>query len=151
MSIRYYAGDKLTGLSSDSKPTNIADGATFYELDTAREFLKADGEWGLLSGASTALGSWESKSESQVYQASTDGFVICYVTFTTAGYGYVTGYTDGSNPPTTIKGAASVNSNAVVNRNSFCMPVKKNDYWEVIRTQSYGTVTAAIYWIPLGS
>lgn len=45
MAIKRYAGDKLVGLSTDTKPTNIPDGATFYESDTLRIFLKVSGQW----------------------------------------------------------------------------------------------------------
>jgi hypothetical protein len=47
MPIKYYAGDKLVGLSTDTKPTNIPDGATFYESDTLSIFIKVDGVWNL--------------------------------------------------------------------------------------------------------
>jgi hypothetical protein len=45
MAIRKYAGDKITGLSSDTKPTNVSDGATFFETDTAKLYLKVSGSW----------------------------------------------------------------------------------------------------------
>jgi hypothetical protein len=45
MTIKRYAGDKLVGLSSDTKPTNIPDGATFYETDTLTPFLLVSGAW----------------------------------------------------------------------------------------------------------
>jgi hypothetical protein len=45
MTIKRYAGDKLVGLSSDTKPTNIPDGATFYETDTLTPFLLVNGVW----------------------------------------------------------------------------------------------------------
>jgi len=45
MSIRRYAGDKIVGLSSDTKPVNVSDGATFYETDTLKEYIKSSGSW----------------------------------------------------------------------------------------------------------
>jgi hypothetical protein len=45
MAIKRYAGDKLVGLSTDTKPTNIPDGATFYESDTLRIYLKKNDGW----------------------------------------------------------------------------------------------------------
>ena len=45
MAIKKYAGDKLVGLSSDTKPSNIPDGATFYESDTYRSFIRTGGSW----------------------------------------------------------------------------------------------------------
>ena len=38
MAIKRFAGDKFSGLSTDSKPTNILIGATFYETDTSLVF-----------------------------------------------------------------------------------------------------------------
>jgi hypothetical protein len=43
MAIRKYAGDKITGLSSDTKPTNVSDGATFYETNTNKIYIKVSG------------------------------------------------------------------------------------------------------------
>lgn len=43
--ITYYAGDRLVGLSSDIKPLDIANGATFAETDTLNNFIKVDGAW----------------------------------------------------------------------------------------------------------
>ncbi len=40
-----YVSDKIVGTSADSKPTNVLDGATFYETDTKRSFLKVGGSW----------------------------------------------------------------------------------------------------------
>lgn len=40
MAIKKYAGDKIVGLSSDAKPNNIPDGATFYETDTLKSYIK---------------------------------------------------------------------------------------------------------------
>lgn len=45
MAIRKYAGDKITGLSSDTKPTNVVDGATFYETNTYKNYVKVSGSW----------------------------------------------------------------------------------------------------------
>ena len=51
MTIKRYAGDKLVGLSSDTKPTNIPDGATFYESDTLTSFLLEGGGWAAMSAS----------------------------------------------------------------------------------------------------
>jgi len=45
MAIKRYAGDKFTGLSSDTKPTNVPDGATFYELDTKKTYVRYSSTW----------------------------------------------------------------------------------------------------------
>jgi collagen type VII alpha len=45
MAITRFAGDVLVGTSSDSKPTNILDGARFYETDTLKLYIKISGSW----------------------------------------------------------------------------------------------------------
>jgi hypothetical protein len=45
MTIKKYAGDKITGLSSDTKPTNVPEGATFHELDTGRIYHRYSSAW----------------------------------------------------------------------------------------------------------
>lgn len=55
MSIQYFVGNKLVGLSSDTKPLTVIDGATFYETDTRKNFLKVSGVWEEIGG----LGSWQ--------------------------------------------------------------------------------------------
>lgn len=85
------------------------------------------------------LGAWLARASNTVYQALTDGFV-CAITGSAQ---IVSGYTDGSNPPTTERqsnyGGAGAGQEA-----SISMPVKKNDYWEVIPT-----ISATVFWIPL--
>lgn len=45
MAVKKYAGDKFVGLSTDTKPLNVADGATFFEYDTHKLFNKIAGVW----------------------------------------------------------------------------------------------------------
>lgn len=45
MAIKRYAGDKFTGLSSDTKPDNILAGSTFYETDTQLIFIYDGSNW----------------------------------------------------------------------------------------------------------
>ena len=35
----------LIGLSTEVKPTDMADGTTFYEVDTGAFFIYYDGQW----------------------------------------------------------------------------------------------------------
>lgn len=44
MALIYFAGQRITGLSTDTKPT-IADGWTFTEADTQRELIRHGGVW----------------------------------------------------------------------------------------------------------
>lgn len=84
-----------------------------------------------------------------IYLAATDGFVLAEASGAGETACGVTGYTDSSNPPTTIRivsskatggGGPSMNT-------SITMPVKKGDYWKVAAT---GTVSRII-WMPIGS
>lgn len=89
------------------------------------------------------LGAWVNKSASYgAQQAATDGFVCV-----SGVIGHVvSGYTDGSNPPETIR-VSSGDTSSPGSKHGFSMPVKKNDYWKV----ETGAATPTIYWIPLGS
>jgi len=57
MAIKRYVSDKIVGLSSDSKPINVADGATFYETNTKFIFLKVSGSWVRLGAEAFPIGS----------------------------------------------------------------------------------------------
>ena len=57
MAIKYYAGNKLTGVASDTKPTsNIIDGSTFFVTDTEDLFMYDLGttSWKVISGNTIA-------------------------------------------------------------------------------------------------
>ena len=43
MAITIYAGNNITGLSEDVKPTTFPNGARFFELDTGLIYLYNDG------------------------------------------------------------------------------------------------------------
>lgn len=45
-----YIGDRYVGLSSDTKPLNVLDGALFYETDTKLGYIKVSGAYVQLSG-----------------------------------------------------------------------------------------------------
>jgi hypothetical protein len=53
MTIVRYAGNKVTGVSGDTKPTNIPDGAVFYETNTLKDYLKVSSSWSQLVGGGT--------------------------------------------------------------------------------------------------
>ncbi len=91
------------------------------------------------------LGSWESKSTGTTYQATTDGFVTAYGTGGAATGISLTGYTDSSSTPTTIR-VYQVIQSGLVNPDSpqaISFPVKKGDYWKVV----IATGSATVYWI----
>jgi hypothetical protein len=86
-------------------------------------FLRGDQSW-----VSVGFGSWTSKSNDTVYLAGTDGFV-CGIAY--GGGNLPRGYTDGSNPPTTLR-AAAYSPGGESLASSFTMPVRKGDYWRVV-------------------
>jgi len=45
MTIQYYVGGKIVGLSSDLKPTSVPENTTFIESDTFKEFILVAGVW----------------------------------------------------------------------------------------------------------
>ena len=57
MAVKYYAGNKLTGVASDTKPTsNIIDGSTFFVTDTEDLYMYDLGStsWKIVSGNTIA-------------------------------------------------------------------------------------------------
>ena len=84
--------------------------------------------------AEVEFGAWDAtRSQATVYLAATDGFVQVR----SAGGVAANGLTDSFTPPTTTRATADLGGS------SFCMPVKKGDYWEVTG------VGCQLWWIPL--
>lgn len=97
--------------------------------------------------------SWQSKSTGTVVQAPCDGFVIALLAANSTWFGWLQGFSDTSNPPTTQRAGCNVDSATVQAFASFTMPVKKGEFWEVTQTSGTGTGgtgTATIFWVPLG-
>ena len=89
--------------------------------------------------ASSELGAWGSKSNNTAYLAATDGFVIS----PNATQSAKAGYSDGNNPPTTLR-AQSPYGVGVYDAASMMFPVRKGDYYKV-------TGCTIVYWLPLGN
>lgn len=104
-----------------------------------------------LTYGKSAVFSWNSKTIDTVYQALSDGLVICYVDAVSGPWdGYIKVYTDASNPPTTLRGSVKAND-VYVGANSVTVPVKKGDYWKAAKVDGVGgTFFGALYWVPLG-
>lgn len=98
---------------------------------------------------SVGLGSWVSKSAGTVFQSSTDGNVVVQARSSSGQQYGLDGYTDGNNPPTTLRNSAFMGIGDTPGGMAF--PVRKNDYWEVIRNATWGTGTVNIYWLPSGT
>jgi len=54
MSIKYYAGNRLTGVSGDTKPTTLPTGSTFLETNTDDLYLWDGDSWNIVAGNSIA-------------------------------------------------------------------------------------------------
>jgi len=85
------------------------------------------------------FGSWVSRSNNTVYQASTDG-IACGVA-ENVSYPQVRGMSDGSNPPTTIRMVTNHYGSSGAYSGG-CLPVKQGHYWKI-------TGATYVYWLPL--
>ena len=94
-------------------------------------------------GEAPAFGAWDSSSYSNNtnYQAATDGIVCAGGEQENSS---ITGYSDSSNPPTTMVAQNWIYSNTS-RFASITFPVKKNDYWKVTNCTGTG---AFIRWLP---
>ena len=109
------------------------------------------------TGFMPAFGAWANKGTSAIgaTKATADGFLIAtIVTGGATSTGYVAGFTDSSNPPTTLRALASCTQAAGVDwaqNNSFNMPVKKDDYYlTTINTVNGTAPSVQFYWLPAG-
>ena len=89
------------------------------------------------------LGTWETKANNTVYEAATDGLVTAWATSGPSG-SWVLGYTDGNNPPITVRAHCAGGSSSAGTTLGITMPVRKGDYWKV-------TGANVVNWISLGS
>jgi len=85
------------------------------------------------------LGAWATKVTDTVYLAATDGFVCAKPNTAVT----LAGYTDASNPPSTLMAQGYTYSG--IQNSTITFPVRKGDYWKVVGGTEF------VYWIPLGS
>jgi hypothetical protein len=102
-----------------------------------------------LGTVTSIFGAWTNKDSSNntilsgsVYKPGSDGFVV--VLGATDGSS-IAGYTDGGNPPTTLRLFDTVHAGGSYGTVSITMPVRKNDYFKIVGS------TSAIYWLPIGN
>lgn len=150
-------------LPSTIPVANIDTGTTadkIVKLDGSARIPAVNGSLITSLTISGIVGSAVSKSDNTAYQAATDGFFVGLIDCGGANgtYGDITGYTDSSNPPTTVMAYASgwrvdstFSGSSGNRKNSFCIPVKKNDYYKGVLTTGAGSPTATYYFIPLGA
>lgn len=128
--------------TSSTFPTGVTYAAVLGKLyNNSDSDIKAVQNIGL---GAPVLDTWASKSDDTVYQAATDGFVCAHANFTN---GAMSGYTDGNNPPTTVRTMGGCNPADSADLNDgITMPVKTGDYWKVTVTGYTGT--PELYWLP---
>jgi len=98
-----------------------------------------------IHGTVKVFGTFETKT-SGPHQATTDGFVICFILGSNAAAG-IMGYTDSDPIPTTLVQYATVdNDGGAIN---IVMPVRKGNYWSISAVSASGG-SPTITWIPLG-
>jgi len=133
--------DATTFTCKLSTSSTVPTGCTYYlKLGSFTNNASGNIERVIDDQNSTAMfGAWASKSNSTVYQADTDGFVISQHS---SGAGFLAGYTDSSNPPTTGRWSEYQDASNV--QHSMMMPVRKGDYWKV-------TGANTVYWLPVGA
>ena len=69
MAIKYYAGNRLTGVSGDTKPTTLPTGSTFLETNTDDLYLWDGDSWNVVaSNTGTEVLSNKSFSDSLVFE-----------------------------------------------------------------------------------
>jgi len=99
--------------------------------------------------AAARFGAWDAtKTTGTSYLAATDGLVLVTAAWSGTSIG-VQLKTDASNPPTTIRQTIFTNQNSFDMDQCAFMPVRKGDYWSVIK--STGNPTVTIFWLPIGN
>ena len=88
MAIKYYAGNRLTGVSGDTKPTsNVLTGTTFLETNTDDLYMWDSDSWNIVAG-NTIAQTFSNKSftsagielvESSAPGTPASGFGVIYV------------------------------------------------------------------------
>lgn len=103
--------------------------------------------WQTAAGG-TSLGAWVSMSANTVYQATTDGFVVGSIRAGSGGWAYADIFADGGVNPTTVRAHISQTDEREA---AWCVPVRKNDYWQVNTSGSSAIEIIRLFWIPIGS
>ena len=93
----------------------------------------------------SASAHWAALSMDSIYKAGTNGLVVVKAE-PDGPAGRVEGYTDGNNPPTTLR-CNDFLQEAYHTHGGFTMPVKKGDYFEV--NDDNDNANVALWWFPL--
>lgn len=151
---------KLT-LTSSIVNADVAGGAAinYSKLNLSGAILNSDinGAAGIVGSKLTQLlGAWDAtKLQGVIYQAATDGLVVASLyTGGDGPRGYIIIYSDSSATPSTVRSNCAVHehdsADTIVPYCGITVPVKKNDYWELVKTDTVATPVLTLYWIPIG-
>ncbi len=107
------------------------------------------------ASAEGMLGSPRVQSVNRIYKAKFDGLVTGVISKNVSGdRGYLQAAADGSDNPTTLRGAASMHWNDGMNnwitQSSFTVPVRAGDYDNTTYTTTWGTPPARLALTPFG-
>jgi len=142
----YYLGIKV-GTDSEMTPRQaLSSSAYAFRAKTAENAEEAKHSLAANSAStingigpeSTNLkpfGAWAFKNNNRVYQAATDGFIIC----DGSGGAISTLYSDSNNPPTTVRASMCFS----VGDGVITCPIRKNDYYKFIGCDGG-------WWMPMG-
>lgn len=135
--------------TNSSAPT----GYTFY---VRLGYFYNDGSSNITQGGivndsfAPGLGDWASKSLSTIYQAATDGFIVGSVNGEDDYVFYL--YTDSNSSPSTARARFGWGSSTTHCYIAFCCPIKKGDYYQIVRTGSGDQGDLDYYYfIPIGA
>lgn len=155
------SGAALTSLSSTPSGAGVMPIANLASgTPDGTKFIRDDGALAVaLTSVTGIIGAAVSKSDNTAYQAATDGFFIgVIVAGSSVSAGKIVGYSDSNSSPSTVLGGAHVwvntgnaSESAQLNYGSFCIPVKKNNYYKGVLSSTSNAPTATYYFIPLGS
>ena len=95
-------------------------------------------------GVGNILGAWTTSTANTSVQVTRDSLAICVAT--AAGYEIdILGYTDSSNPPTTLRGRYQGNTFESGWHGSVTLPIRKNEYFKFVTSN-----TAVVHVIAVG-
>ena len=126
MTVQKYAGDKVTTLSSDTKPTNMPDGATLYETDTKKIYIRTGGAWVQTDANNTTYVNGKTEDNLNVNSAlysngsSTNTFTVGTGTYFVSNGNVGIGNTSPSHK-LSVNGTGYFNGNVTVLTNTFTL------------------------------
>lgn len=135
---------RITSANTTVGPSISAQGETNVDLTIA---AKGTGQ---IKFSNKVFGTWDNATYTVdvAYLAASDGFV-CFSAISGVTNNSLIGYTDASNPPTTVVARSGNNTNS--DQLSVSFPVKRGDYFKVALEDGTSLTGASYRWLPLGA